>query len=278
MKKCSVREALIEAREERRAVAAFNIFNYISAQGVIEAANEVELPVILQTSTGTVKKFGIHMMMQMLKPLMENSKQDIFLNLDHCASLDFAKQCVDAGWDMVMFDGSKQPFEENIRQSREIAGYAANRGSCAEGELGVIAGVEEEVVSQTGEPASLDECRTYLEQSGIHIFAPAVGTAHGMYSGVPHLNFDLVRQLHELEETPVVIHGGTGLSEKDFQTFIENGACKINISTAIKHAYLDGMDEYLKMHRSEYNPLEADEYTRNVIKLAAKKHMNMFRL
>lgn len=278
MRKLNVKEALIEARENRRAIPAFNIFNYISAQGVIEAANEMELPVILQTSTGTVKKFGIHAMIQMLKPLMDDSRQDIFLNLDHCTSLQFAKECADAGWDMVMFDGSKLTLEENIRKSREMAEYASERGVFVEGELGTIAGVEEEIVAGESKLASLKECQIYLENSGIHIFAPAVGTAHGMYHGVPKLDFDLVSQLRNYSDTPVVIHGGTGLSKEEFQTFIQNGACKINISTAIKHAYLDGMDEYLSVHKNEYNPLDADDYVRNEIKEAAKRHMEMFQL
>lgn len=277
MKK-NVAETLRKVRQSGCATGAFNIFNYISAQGVIEAANELERPAIIQTSTGTVKRFGVTPLIQMLRPLMDNSKQSIFLNLDHCTSLELAKECVDAGWDMVMYDGSKLSFQENIRQTQEIVSYASKRGACVEGELGTIEGQEEDIISQTSQMVTLKECQEFVKESGVHIFAPSVGTAHGVYSGIPNLNFELVREFSESGSVPVVIHGGTGLSEADFKQFIQCGACKINISTALKQAYFDSMKEYLEKDSTQYKPLDADEYIKQAIKKAAMEHMNMFRV
>lgn len=271
-------DALRQANQEGYAIPAFNIFNYISAKGVIDAANEMDTPIIIQTSTGTVKKYGIKQLYSLLQPLIEESKVDIFLNLDHCTSLGFAKQCADQGWDMVMFDGSKLSLEENIRQSREISEYAEKIGTSVEGELGTIAGVEEEIVEEKEEAATFEECVKYLKESKVHIFAPAVGTAHGAYVGVPKLNFELVNQIKGVSDVPIVIHGGTGLGEEDFKAFIKNGAAKINISTAIKQAYMDGMKEYLDNHISEYKPLDADSYAVNAVKVVAKKHIQIFRI
>lgn len=276
MKENKLINALKKANDEWRAIPAFNIFNYISAKGVIDAANEMDTPIIIQTSTGTVKKFGIKQLYSLLNPIMKDSKVDIFLNLDHCTSLEFAKQCSDQGWDMVMFDGSKLPLEENIKQSREIAEYAEKLGVCVEGELGTIAGVEEDIAEDKEEAATFEECVKYLKESKVHIFAPAVGTAHGVYHGIPKLNFELVHQIKEISEVPIVIHGGTGLADTDFKRFIKNGAGKINISTAIKQVYMDSMKEYLDNSISEYKPLDADSYVANAIKEVGKKHIKMF--
>lgn len=278
MKKRTVVETMKNARKHGYAIPAFNIFNYASAKGVIEAAEEMDTPIIIQVSTGTVKEFGILPLFHLLNPLMEAAKTDIFLNLDHCTSVEFSKECASAGWDMVMFDGSKLSLEENIAKTREIAEYAWRIGTAVEGELGTIAGVEEDIVAETGEAATFEECKRYIEESKVHILAPAVGTAHGVYTGVPKLNFDLVKELYANSDIPIVIHGGTGLEEADFKKFVSNGACKINISTAIKHAYLDGMKVYLERHLSEYKPLDADAYVINEIKEVAKTHIAMFRI
>lgn len=278
MKKRTVVAAMKNAREKGYAMPAFNIFNYASAKGVIEASEEMDTPIIIQVSTGTVKDFGIMPLFHLLKPLMDAAKTDIFLNLDHCTSVEFAKECASAGWDMVMFDGSKLSLEDNIAKTKEIAEYAQTIGAAVEGELGTIAGVEEDIVAEKGEAATFEECKRYIEESKVHILAPAVGTAHGVYAGVPKLNFDLVKQLNGNSDIPVVIHGGTGLAEEDFKNFVSCGACKINISTAIKHAYLDGMKEYLEKHVSEYKPLDADAYVVGAIREVAKAHIEMFRV
>lgn len=278
MKKRTVIEAMKDARKHGYAMPAFNIFNYASAKGVIEASEEMETPIIIQVSTGTVKEFGVLPLFRLLTPLMDDAKTDIFLNLDHCTSVQFAKECASAGWDMVMFDGSKLSLEENIAKTREIAEYAWGVGIAVEGELGTIAGVEEDIVAETGEVATYEECKRYIEESKVHILAPAVGTAHGVYVGTPKLNFDLVKELNADSDIPIVIHGGTGLSETDFKKFVSSGACKINISTAIKHAYLDGMKTYLEGHLSEYKPLDADAYVIKTIKEVAKTHIAMFRI
>ena len=278
MNKRNILETLKTARQKGYALPAFNIFNYVSAKGVIEAANELHRPIIIQTSTGTVKEFGVNELFGLLKPLLDASEEAVFLNLDHCTSPEFARQCVDAGWDMVMFDGSKLPFEENIKLSKEITEYANKKGVYVEGELGTIAGVEEDIAAESGSEASFEDCMEYLKKSGINIFAPAVGTAHGVYKGVPKLNFELVDRLSEAVDTPLVIHGGTGLSEENFKRFVQNGASKINISTALKHAYLDGMKKYLEQNIDKYNPLDADRVVKEQIKEVAKTHINMFQI
>lgn len=276
MNKTNIAEELKKAKENGYAVGAFNIFNYISAKAVISAAEELGKPVILQTSVGTVKYYGSKELFSMLDVLMKAAKVPVYLHLDHCTSVDFAKECVDAGWDSIMIDASKYPLEENIRMTREAADYAHLAGVKAEGELGIIEGVEEDIKADAGELAEYEECLYFVRESHIDLFAPALGTAHGVYKGVPKVNFDLAGQLSEALDTPIVCHGGTGLSDEAFARLISAGVAKINISTALKHAYIDGAKEYAAESPDEYAPLKIEEKMFQNLKETAKKHILLF--
>ena len=241
-------EELQEAKSHSYAVGAFNIFNHLSARAVVRAAEELGLPVILQTSVVTVKEFGTEPLGAMLRQLAEEASVNVLIHLDHCQDVELAKACVDAGWDAVMYDGSRLSIEENIAGCREVVDYAHRKGVQVEGELGRIVGVEDalKVSEEDASLAGLEDSIRFVRESGIDAFAPAIGTAHGVYKGTPKINFDLVAQLKEAIPTPVVIHGGTGLSEETFRRLIRNGGAKVNVSTAIKHAYLDTCRDYFK--------------------------------
>ncbi len=269
---------LSEARADHYAVGAFNIFNYLSARAVIRAASTLNCPVILQTSVSTVKKFGPNELGTMLRQLAWNAPVNVAVHLDHCTDPDLAKACVDAGWDSIMYDGSRLPLEENIRNCQEIVSYAHHRGVFVEGELGKIGGVEDNIVVEEGAEtaATLEESIFFARESGIDAFAPAIGTAHGVYKGIPKINFDLVQQIRQSIETPIVIHGGTGLSEETFRKLIRLGGAKINVSTAIKHAYIDGCKEYMQANPDKLDPIDFDYFLNCRIKNTAMDHMNIF--
>lgn len=279
MKTKSFREELQEAKEHGYAVGAFNIFNYLSARAVIRAAQKLDSPVILQTSTQTVRKFGPQELGTMLRQLAWNASVNVIIHLDHCQNIEMAKACMDAGWDSIMFDGSHFPLEDNIRMTKEVIAYARPRKIYVEGELGRIAGVEDDlkVDEKNALGATLDESLYYVKETGVDAFAPAVGTAHGVYKGVPVINFDLVEALKEQVETPVVIHGGTGLSEETFRKLIENGGAKVNVSTAIKHGYIDGCKEYIQNNPDKLDPIDFDQYLNCKIEDVAIYHMELFR-
>jgi len=272
-------EELLYAKEHSYAVGAFNILNHLSAQAVVQAASELNCPLILQTSVSTVKKFGPYEMMAMLRPLAENAPVNVLIHLDHCTDIEFAKTCVDAGWDSVMFDGSALPLEENIAGCKEVVAYAHAKGVQVEGELGRIAGVEDniQVDEKAAFGAGLEESVYFVEQSGVDAFAPAIGTAHGVYKGVPKIDFDLVEQLKTAVPAPVVIHGGTGLSTETFHRLILGGGAKVNVSTAIKHAYLDTARDYFEAKPTKIDPLGFDRKLEAAIAAVAKEHLTLFR-
>lgn len=275
-KELTVTQQLKKAQKEGYGIGAFNIFNGLTIRAVVAAAEECNMPVILQTSVGTVKYYGAKYLAGMVKNVADQAKVPVYLHLDHCGSVEFAKECVDAGWDSIMVDFSKLPFEENIAKTREAADYAHAHGVECEGELGVIEGVEEEVSADVGELAQFDDCLKFTKESGIDFFAPALGTAHGVYKGTPKLNFDLPVQLTAAIEQPLVCHGGTGLTDEMFAQMINNGVSKLNISTAIKHAYIDGAKQYISVKPEEYNPLHIEETMFQSVKATAKIHINVF--
>ncbi len=274
----SFSEELKAARQGGYAVGAFNIFNYSSAKAVVEAAEERKMPVIIQTSVKTVKFFGVEYLGGMLKDLKERASVNVIIHLDHCREVDVADACVDNGWDAVMFDGSKLPYEENIEQTRRVADYAHSHGAEIEGELGKIVGVEEDimVIEEEASFVNYEESLDFVTRTAIDAYAPAIGTAHGIYKGIPRINYDLVKELGEKMDTPIVIHGGTGLSEESFARLIDNGGSKVNVSTALKHAYLDNVKAYMEEHPDVSEPLNLDGFFKEKIKEAVGYHMDIF--
>lgn len=241
------------------AIAAFNVTSKITADAVIQAANEVGMPVITQVSTSTVKKMGINETIQMLEAARKNSKVDVGTHLDHCPDVDFAIACIEAGFDSVMFDGSILSIEENISKAKEIVKHAKLHGVDVEGEVGVIEGVEDGVGSEYGKLASFEDTMNFIRETEVDSIAPAIGTAHGVYKGVPNINYQLIKQLKESTEIPIVIHGGTGLAKEEYQKLIAHGGSKINISTALKHAYLEAIKSVANNPEAKPNPIELDE-------------------
>jgi fructose-bisphosphate aldolase class II len=268
---------LSQARKEHFAIGAFNIFDYLTTRAAIDAANAANTPILLQTSVGTVKKFGPQALFDMMNLLRKKSAVPVLIHLDHCTDPALAKACVDAGWDSVMIDMSAKALDENIAVTADVGEYAHKREVCVEGELGVIKGVEEEISSDVEKLASYEDCLRFLEGSGVDAFAPAIGTAHGLYKSEVKLNYDLVKKLADTTSTPVVVHGGTGLSDEQFARLIACGASKINVSTALKYAYIDGLRNYWNVHQDEYNPLKLNDAAEASVKKTVEEHILRFK-
>lgn len=274
----NLREALVYARENHYTIPAFNIFDYHSAWAVVRAGEDFHMPVILQTSAGTVRHYGARELKKQLEGLLERNQTEVYLHLDHCTDPKLAEACVDCGWDSVMFDGSALPFEENVHLTHEAARYAHKKGVCVEGELGTIEGAEEEVKAEKGQLAGLEESLLFIEKTEIDYYAPAIGTAHGVYKGVPNINFQLLEDLAAVTMTPIVIHGGTGLSDETFQRLVNCQAAKINISTALKCAYFHGIKEFMEKTPDDLSPLALEDQCFQRIYEVAVHMLKTFRI
>ena len=265
MKNNRFMNVLLKAKEENIAVGAVNIFNYLTAEAAVKAAEEIGVNLIIQTSAGTVEHFGAQKLYDIVDAARKGAKIEVALHLDHCRNKELGKLCADTGWDSIMMD---------IANTREMAEYAHSRNVAIEGEIGVISGVEEDIVSDEAVGADFEETMEFVERSQIDAVAPAIGTAHGIYHGVPKINFELVEKLGK-EKTPVVIHGGSGLSAETFTRLIELGGRKVNISTLVKNAYLDKTKE-LVLSGEKFAPIPFDTEVENAVKEEVKKHLEVF--
>lgn len=230
---------LAPAFEQRYGVPAVNVFNALSMAAVLDAAEEVRSPVIVQTSVKTVRQVGSPVIMAMWRALTRDITVPVALHLDHCPDRALITECLEAGWNSVLFDAHHLTVEENQRQTVEVVAEARRHGADVEGEIEAITGVEDGHGSdEPGERQSLEIQVRYLEATGVDVFAPALGNAHGMYKQAPTLDFDRVSALVERPPVPIALHGGSGLSDEQFHEMIARGTAKVNISTALKLAFM----------------------------------------
>ena len=271
----NAKDMLLKATEEKYAVGAFNITNLIQMETVVEAAIGKNAPLIIQVSVAPSKFLGPKVLAAIYKTLAEAAPIPICLHLDHCSDVGFCKTCADAGYTNIMIDASKQEFEENIRQTKQICDYCHEIGNISvEGELGTVSGIEDQVKVAEDEAALCDpkEALEFVDQTGVDIFAPAIGTAHGVYkTKTPKLDFDRLKKIAELingnqPRIPLVIHGGTGLQPDVVKKLVSLGGAKFNVSTDLKHTLIDTTYDYISSHRDEYNPGKIDAVVKEAIK------------
>ena len=271
----TAKEILIEAAENKYAVGAFNITNLMEMEAVFEAAVERKAPLIIQTSVAPSKFLGRDVLFAIFKTLAESVPIPVALHLDHCTDVDYCKKCADSGYTNIMIDASKQPYEENIRQTKEISDYChALGGISVEGELGTVSGVEDQIKVAEDEAAlcNPEQSVEFVESTGVDLFAPAIGTAHGVYKTKnPKVDFERLGKINQLLNgdgvtTPLVVHGGTGLSDDYIIKLIEMGGAKFNVSTELKHILIDTTYKYITENREQYNPGKIDIVVKDAIR------------
>ena len=271
----TAKEITTKASEGKYAVGAFNITNIIQMKAVVDAAIEKNAPLIIQTSVTPAEFIGPEVLVAIYRVIAEAAPIPISLHLDHCTDVAFCKVCADAGYTNIMIDASKQPFEENIKQTKEVVDYChAIGGISVEGELGTVSGVEDQIKVSEDESALCNpqQAIQFVEQTGVDIFAPAIGTAHGVYKTKnPKVDLDRLGQINHLlnndsVRTPLVVHGGTGLSEEYSRKLVQMGGAKFNVSTELKYTLIDTTYEYITANRDEYNPGRLDKAVSKAIK------------
>ena len=280
----NAKEIMVEAAKEGYAVGAFNITDLLQFEAVIDAAIEKKSPVIVQTSVKPSKFLGTNMMVAIYRTLASSAPVPVCLHLDHCTEIDYCKKCADAGYTNIMIDASKQSYEENIRQTKEVVDYCHKVGNISvEGELGTVGGVEDQikVAEDEAQLANPKQSIEFVERTGVDIFAPAIGTAHGVYKTKnPKIDFERLATIHKMlnsggVKTPVVVHGGTGLPEDYIKKLLAAGGAKFNVSTELKHTLIDAKFEYISAHRDEYDPGKIDVAVRDATRKVVMHWMDM---
>lgn len=273
----SLKNILDPAFEKRYGVAAINIVDDLSTEAVLAAAAELDAPIILQTSLKTVKQVGPEVLHTMVRAMANEVPVPVALHLDHCPEREWVTTCLRAGWSSVLFDGSHLNIEENTRQTAEVVAEARDVGAQVEGEIETVMGVEDDVGSdEAGEIHPIEVSSKFIEDTGVYAFAPAVGTAHGLYAGEPNLTPERVSELVALQPIPMVLHGGTGLTPDQFKDCIQRGCAKVNISTALKIAFIDAHRAYLDTNPTKHDPPSLFKHVRAAVKDMAEEHIRIF--
>ena len=263
----SLREVLTEARENNVAVGHFNVSDSNQAWGIFRAAQSLDLPVIIGTSEGERDWFGAKAFVNFIKSIKEEYNYPIYTNADHTYSVERVKEAIDLGYDAVIFDGNKVSHEENVNLTKESVAYAraSGRDVLIEAELGNI-GMSSKMLDGIPEGAEItddmlttaEDLAGFVKETGIDLVAPAVGNLHGMLKSGnnPKLNIARIKELNEAGGIPMVLHGGSGISDEDFSAAIEAGIACVHINTEIRAAYKGGIKDYLNdpEHAEEIAP------------------------
>jgi len=280
----NAKEIMVEALKGKYAVGAFNVTDLLQFEAVIDAAVEKKAPVIIQTSVKPSQFLGTSLMVAIYHNLASSVPVPVCLHLDHCTDIDYCKKCADAGYTNIMIDASKKAYEENIRQTKEVVDYCHKVGNISvEGELGTVSGVEDQikVAEDEAQLANPKQSVEFVERTGLDIFAPAIGTAHGVYKTKnPKIDFDRLATINKMIngngiKTPLVVHGGTGLPEDYIKKLLAAGGAKFNVSTELKHTLIDAKFEYISAHRDEYDPGKIDVAVRDATRKAVIHWMEM---
>jgi len=273
-----MKDMLIKAKKEKYAVPHFNINNLEWTRFILEECENLKSPVILGVSEGAAKYMGgYEVVADMVKALVNslNITVPVALHLDHGSNFENCKKALDAGFTSVMIDASKYELEENIIITKEVVEYARKFNATVEAEIGHIGG-EEDGVNGGILYADTDECIKLVSVTNIDALAPALGSVHGLYKGEPKLEFNLMNEIGNKTNMPLVLHGGTGIPERQIKEAIRCGTTKINVNTELQIAWTKGVREFLKENVNVYDPRKVIKSGEINMKNAIKEKVELF--
>jgi len=270
------KEIIGRAFTDRYGVAAINVVNDLTLEAVLAAAEELSSPLIVQTSVKTVQAAGADVLFAMWSAMTDRITVPVALHLDHCPDREVISLCLEKGWNSVLFDGSKLSVEENKLQSIEVVAEAKRYGVLVEGEIEGFKRVEEVTDDEPADEQTLETAIDFITSTGVDVFAPAIGNAHGMYRSAPQLDSQRVTDIVEATGIPVALHGGTGMTPEQFSDLIGRGCAKVNISTALKIRFMQSGHDYMTEHPGQYDPPSLFTRQRDAVVEMARDHIRMF--
>ncbi|MCL2111583.1 MAG: class II fructose-1,6-bisphosphate aldolase [Clostridiales bacterium] len=295
----STKEMFEKAYKGGYAIGAFNVNNMEIVQGITEAAKEENAPLILQVSAGA-RKYAKHVyLMKLVEAALEDTGLPIALHLDHGADFETCKSCIDGGFSSVMIDGSHHPFEENMAVTKRVVEYAHERGVTVEGELGQLAGVEDDVSVEHHSYTDPSQVQEFVEKTGVDSLAIAIGTSHGAFKfkpgQKPQLRFDILEDVSaRLPGFPIVLHGASsvipelvekvnkyggampdaiGIPEDMLREAAKSAVCKINIDSDLRLAMTATVREHFALHPGDFDPRQYLKPAREAIKEVVKRKL-----
>jgi fructose-bisphosphate aldolase class II len=283
----SLREVIAEAEVQKVAVGHFNVSDSSQLWGIFNAARELDLPVVIGASEGERDFIGVRAMVAMVKSIREEFDYPIYTNADHTYSFERVKEAIDAGFDAVIYDGNKVSHEENLEITKQCVEYARaqDRDILVEAELGNI-GMSSKLLDGIPEGAEItdnmltipSELKAFVEYTNVDLIAPAVGNLHGMmkHGNNPRLNIERIAELREAGGVPMVLHGGSGITDEDFVSAIKAGIGMVHINTEIRKAYRDGIAAYIAENPDEIAPYRYIQAGKDALQAVVEARMRLF--
>jgi len=262
----SSKQLLLNAQKEGYAIGAFNVENMEMMQAVVEAAEELNAPVIIQTTPSTIKYASTSLFFAIARAAAKNSKAPIVMHLDHGDSFELAAKAFRSGYTSVMIDGSAQSFEENIALSHKVAEFCHADGVNVEAELGKVGGKEDDLDGGEGMYTDPDKAKTFVNASGIDSLAVAIGTAHGIYVGEPQVDTERLKKIREKVSIPLVLHGTSGVPDDTVKKCIQLGICKVNYATDLRIAFTKGIQSYMEEDPQVIDPKKYNSRGKEYVK------------
>lgn len=241
-----MKDLLRRAEEKNIGCGAFSVGNMEMVRGAIRAAEELDTPIIIQIAEVRLKNSPLHLMGPMMVQAAKEAKVDVAVHLDHGLTFETVDKALELGFTSVMLDASTLPFEENIVRVKAVVEKARKYGATVEAELGLVGGSEDGSCDQGIRCTDPDDAVVYARETGIDALAVAIGNAHGNYPVAPTLAFDVLEKIHEKVDIPLVLHGGSGITDKDFQRAISLGIRKVNIATASFNSLTAHVEKYME--------------------------------
>lgn len=282
----TLRESIHEAEEKGVAIGHFNISNLEGLHGVYAAAQKLNVPVIIGLSEGEEDFVGKNEAVALIKGIREHDSYPIYLNADHHYSFERLKEAIDAGFDSVIIDAADKTFEENVALTKKCVDYAhtvmtkTGRDIIVEAELGFIgsgSSIKDTIPEGAGILTEASEALKFVEQTGIDMLAPSVGSIHGLIkSGKPHINSNRVKEIKSTVKIPLVLHGGSGLRDEDFTNAIASGISVIHINTEIRVAFTKAVKQSLADKPEETTPYKIMTGAQNAIEEVVTNRLKLF--
>lgn len=275
MEFASVKELLCKAQKNGYAVPAFNVENMETIQGVILAAEELNCPVILQTTPSSVKYAGLDFFAACVKTVIRNAKVPIALHLDHGSSYELAARAMKEGYSSVMIDGSQLSFEDNVLLTSRVSQLGKVLGVTVEAELGSVGGKEDNTISESIMLTNAAEAAEFAEKTKADSLAVAIGTAHGFYKGEPKLDIKRLKEIRKAVDIPLVLHGTSGVPDEIVKECIHNGICKVNYATDLRNAFTKAVKLNIEENPDNIDPKKYLGAGRLAVSETAKKRIRL---
>ncbi|MCK1992938.1 class II fructose-1,6-bisphosphate aldolase [Peribacillus muralis] len=266
---------LAHAHQNQYAIGAFNFANMENLQAVIEAAEELQSPVIIQITEKSIEYAGLDYLYALGRCAGENAKVPVALHLDHGKKWESVIRCLRYGWTSVMMDASHKPFEENIALTRKIVEFAREVNVSVESELGFIGGKEGDITPEGNIYTEVDEAVEFVRRTNTDALAIAVGTAHGIYKGEVNIDFNRIKEIKAQTDIPLVLHGSSGVPDEMIKRAVLSGINKVNFDTEIKLASLEALKAFLDQHPYEYDIRKIYKPARQAMKEKIKEKIKL---